>query len=273
MEDHENNVINQEILKLELVKALNEFDHYCKANNLKYSLAYGTALGAVRHHGFIPWDDDIDVMMPRSDYEKLEKIYQHDIYDFYTQKRHQPYAYAYGKLVNTNTRLIERNVKEKYELGVYIDIFPVDFYVKSAEKEIFKNARKIENALHFIALKFTFRNINIRLCLKYLVIILLRVFLFISRNTPMILVEKLEKYLKKFYNDSEDMKVIVGGSENECDFKDSDFDSLIPIDFEEKTFMILKDYDRYLKNVYGDYMKLPPKSKRVSNHNFDAFWK
>ena len=109
-----------------------EFDAFCRKNNLKYSLAYGTAIGAVRHSGYIPWDDDIDVMMPRSDYEKLLSIFSNDgNYKLFNDSM-PDYYYQYAKIVDVNYPIKEFNRKEKL-MGLWIDIFPVfTIYIKAS---------------------------------------------------------------------------------------------------------------------------------------------
>lgn len=111
-----------------LLKSLKYFDNFCNKHNLLYYAAYGTALGAIRHHGFIPWDDDIDVFMPRKDYEKLlslkEEIKKDHYYVF--DPSDQGYYKQFAKMVDMKTSLWE--LKEiPFMIGVFIDIFPLDF--------------------------------------------------------------------------------------------------------------------------------------------------
>ena len=112
-----------------LLKMLGWFHNFCEENNLRYFAVGGTLLGAVRHKGFIPWDDDVDVGMPRADFEKLEKLIgnkENGRYYFETPSSDRKgYYYAYGKLFDTTTTLVE-NLRDKLPMGVYIDVFPFD---------------------------------------------------------------------------------------------------------------------------------------------------
>lgn len=100
---------------------------FCEKNNIRYSLGYGTMLGAVRHKGFIPWDDDVDIMMPREDYEKFRTIYKSKLYSF-IDSRNTPDCYiAFGRVCDTKKTLASSCIPwVKKDVGVWIDIFPVD---------------------------------------------------------------------------------------------------------------------------------------------------
>ncbi len=112
-----------------LLQLLDKFVEVCVQNNLKYYLAYGTVLGAIRHKGIIPWDDDIDIQMPREDYLKLQQLPKSvfgDEFQLSTWSNTPNYPYDFLKLEKLNTTLIERLTKKVYIGGVYIDIFPLD---------------------------------------------------------------------------------------------------------------------------------------------------
>ena len=124
---------------------LNEFDCVCKENNLKYFISYGSLLGAIRHNGFIPWDDDIDVTMPRCDYEKLCSISQNSFrypYFFQTEESDPGFSRPFARLRNSETTAIQKiedNGRIPYNQGVFIDIFPLDnFPDLEEERESFK---------------------------------------------------------------------------------------------------------------------------------------
>ncbi|KXB74135.1 hypothetical protein HMPREF1860_02125 [Prevotella amnii] len=116
------------LLQKKLLSLFKEFTLFCKKNNLTYYAAYGTAIGAVRHHGIIPWDDDVDVWMPRKDYEKLLKLKTTLLktnYEIINIENKGYYLY-FAKFCNRNTSIIEREGEPN--IGLYIDIFPLDNY-------------------------------------------------------------------------------------------------------------------------------------------------
>ena len=119
---------SDEVKKIEL-QLLLKFDELCKKHDLQYSLCGGTLLGAIRHKGFIPWDDDIDVMMPRDDFEKLlklEKTQASDQVEKLVSWKSGKSIYPFIKMINTKTVLKEKYLDKEYTTGVWIDIFPID---------------------------------------------------------------------------------------------------------------------------------------------------
>ena len=122
-------VLTDAEIKESVFDILSYFDKVCRDNGLPYSLAFGTMLGAVRHKGFIPWDDDVDVCLLREDYEKLLEILKNnedDRFKVIDSKINDTYFYNVAKIVDTRTSLIEKKYKKIYGYGVYVDIFPLD---------------------------------------------------------------------------------------------------------------------------------------------------
>ena len=139
-------------LKSMLVAMMGWFHNFCIENDLRYYVAGGTMLGAVRHEGFIPWDDDIDIIMPRGDYTKLEQLMQNRKDERYVLEtpntEAKDYYYTFSKLYDTQTTLIE-NTKYKIKRGIYLDIFPLDGMGNSEEASAahFKRIEKANNLL------------------------------------------------------------------------------------------------------------------------------
>ena len=104
------------------------FDKFCAANELHYSLDYGTLLGAVRHQGFIPWDDDIDISMPRPDYDRFLSLTKNGlgIYEVRSGEYTPGYFYPIAKMIDPRTILVEHTIGDAHIMGVYLDIFPLD---------------------------------------------------------------------------------------------------------------------------------------------------
>ncbi len=112
-------------MQLEMLKYIDEI---CTSNNLRYYAAYGTLLGTIRHNGFIPWDDDIDLYMPRSEYEKFSELLQNDsaYYKTISIEENEDYFHPFAKVYDSKTTIIENGIPTKYDMGVYIDIFIID---------------------------------------------------------------------------------------------------------------------------------------------------
>ena len=148
------------------IDLLVQFDKVCRENGLKYFASCGTALGAVRHHGFIPWDDDVDVMMVRSEYEKLCEIapgkFRHP-YFFQTEETDKGSARGHAQLRNSETTAIlayEADAHLKINQGIFLDIFPLDNV--NDNKELFDKQRKIGNRLRrkYVILSNRFHPLN-----------------------------------------------------------------------------------------------------------------
>lgn len=264
--------IDLEELKIIQLDILSAVDEFCCNNDIHYSLACGTLLGAVRHGGYIPWDDDIDIYLLRSDYDRLIKEFPniyHERYRFVTLERDAKWSRAYGKIYDANT-VIKEATMETFELGVNIDVFPIDNVPQDKIKwQKYNKRRKILQNIYLVkVIKFR----NERSLLKNLFLILCKIicFLFSSRFVA----ECIQKVAKR-YNDSETSKVYetCQGLFQKHPFRKSLFDNLIVLPFEDRKFMAFADYDEYLTNAYGDWHQLPPKEKRISHHVFQAFWK
>lgn len=272
----------QEKIALEQVQeiefgVLKYIKEVCEVNGIQYYLAYGTLIGAARHRGFIPWDDDIDIMMPREDYHKLLLILEKKPHPFYkiisvdTDKRFQvPLA----KMVDSRTILKQNyDLIEPVPLGVYVDIFLLDGagddynlalkhydqafklyrYWKKSRLKIFPSSMsKIKGLLRWIK-NFPFIVRGSRYFMKQLT----------RHNTTFSYDES--KYLATFETGSSDAR--------KCIWEYSVFEPGTFLEFNDVYFQVPKDYDTVLKSEYGDYMVLPPEEKRVSHHSYDLKWR
>lgn len=251
------------------VQILEEFDRVCEENNLKYSLAYGTLIGTIRHKGFIPWDDDIDVFMPREDFNKLREVYKSKFkptFFYQTNKTDPEYFYLLDK-VRLNNSIFRESFVSKYNIhhGIYIDIFPLDFIPK----------QKVMRRLHFLAVNFyrtgvmaKYPMLRARTGKKKWVFMALR--LFYAVFPLKFLYERAQTVAQK-YNNVEDKTrfdvVSFFGPYKMREIHDASvFDKIIKGQFMGHKFNVIAEYDSYLKRVYGDYMKLPPEEKRSTRH-------
>ena len=247
---------------------LKEVHNFCVASHLRYSLSSGTLIGAIRHDGFIPWDDDIDIMMPRPDYEAFIQNFHHDYLEVMDYSKDSNYPFTYGKVYDRRTILKEKASKT-WENSVYIDVFVIDGLGEDLQKAQahYRQIRKIRDIL---TVKIVQLSSN-RNFIRNLELMVLKVL--ISCLPYHSIQKRIIKMMKKFnFENSEYAGNLNFGNENRI-FKRSMYESLTTHKFEDASFFILKDYETYLSKVYGDYMQLPPEEKRVTHHAFEAWWK
>ena len=250
------------VLKSLLLEIIDDLDKVCRENNIRYYLIGGSMLGAVRHKGFIPWDDDIDVAMPREDYERFKKLAPECLlsqHKFVYGEIDNEYHYFFGKIYHQNTTLIEY-ADPFYVGGIFVDIFPIDGLpsnkilrnlhywhfdqwrnlvslaaVKNIPKDSAKNILK-STLKNFLSLPF---------CLKM-----------------------CDKLASVFPFGTSDLAVNYGGAWRKKEItRHENFAEGVDCEFEGRTLRIPVGYENILREVYGDYMKLPPKEKQVSHHS------
>lgn len=259
----------EEIKKVQL-DILIYIDEICKDNDINYSLAYGTLIGAIRHKGFIPWDDDIDIILKRSEYEiLLEALYKdnNSKYKVFSMKD-EGYFYPYAKVSDLNTRITEKNWPDYKDLGVNIDIFPADYLPYGREKEYYDKTMHYVNCLHNCLTNIAYKHKNIVIHIIKRVLRFRRVKKCRQRD---------EWYWKNKINemthiaDSQSMACIVDGEY--CVWDKDIFEKYINVEFEKYKFSAVENYDTMIREYYGEYMDLPNSNERVSNHDFVAYWK
>lgn len=254
------------------VKILDVFVKFCEDNNLKYFLTYGTLLGAIRHKGYIPWDDDIDVSMPRPDYERFIETFnnQESDYKVIHHTINEKYPIPIAKVYDSRTTLIEQ-FSDKFNVGINIDIFPIDGLpddknkaVKHLKKVIFwRNVQNTKN--RSIAYK--------SIWYKNLLVLLLKL------PTAFISDIKINKIISKLattydYKTSNFVaNCTAPDGVHEILEKSKTYSDQTEVPFEGKTYKAPNGYDNYLKTIYGDYMKFPPLEQQVSEHFSKAYWK
>lgn len=255
------------IIKKLLVKLMSDFHEICEENHLMYNVFGGTMLGAVRHKGMIPWDDDIDVVMPRSDYDSFIDLVRKKYagsYRIYVYPD-EDYCYPYAKLALNNTLLIEplRNRYKKCKL--YIDIFPVDGYPVHHEKEYFKEMRRLkffrDHAIHTIPNPDSFKGRIRTLFAKICEIPSVRYY-----------VEREIKLAKSNdYNTAEYVLLQGAGWCERGKLEKTVFLDRKLYPFENIQVYGISDYNDHLTRLYGDYMTPPPLEKQVSNHSYNLY--
>lgn len=250
-----------DLKKLQLIELelLEEFDRVCRKNGIRYTLTGGTLLGAVRHGGFIPWDDDADVSMLREEYEKFRRVCERDLDSrYYFQDMHNTkgYRWGYGKLRKKGTLFLRENQEHMpYEQGIFIDIFPRDgvpdgvigrklhkFCCFCVRKTLWSEVGKIEDRRKGMRLWFDILN-------KVVGDRIFRIYDWfvkksnckkteLVRNLTFPIPNGKDGYMRKWY------------------------DETVEVEFEGKRFMANKCHKEWLEQEFGDYMKLPPLDKR-----------
>ncbi|WP_293813031.1 phosphorylcholine transferase LicD [uncultured Phascolarctobacterium sp.] len=242
---------------------------FCEEKDVRYYLAYGTLLGAVRHKGFIPWDDDIDIWMLRNDFDKFIKFFpawgdKHGLY-LNSIQTVETYNRVHAQVCLKKTRLKAKDRINNYEEGYFVDIFPLDGtpnnrylrWLRMTELQILKNIvtlasyvpnKKKNNSIIINNIAKIFKNINTR---KY-----------------MYMYEKLAK--KSSCSSSEYLQVLAPGRRKGRNIimKSDLFSNEIIATFENIHAHIPESYHEILSSIYGDYMKFPPVELRKPHHDF-----
>lgn len=258
-------------LKVIQMDVLEVIDKFCSENSIRYSLACGTFLGAIRHKGYIPWDDDIDIYVPREDYERLIRIFPKELNNvkLISMERESKWNRAYAQAYDCRT-IMDEHANMPIKIGVYIDVYPIDSVPDSdSEWHIYNRIRRI--LIRCYELKYIPITWN-RSVMKNTILIIGKLLLlpFSSRQ----LAKTISKYAKK-YNGKGYSRCFecVQGMLQKRPFDSSLMDEFTYTEFEGRKFQIMKRYDAYLSNGYGNYMQLPPKEKQVGHHQFEAYWK
>lgn len=267
-------ITNEAEIKELLLGSLIAIDSFCKKHGIYYHLASGTCLGAVRHGGFIPWDDDIDIRMPRPEYERFIALSDGRISEHHTvvcteyNKKHQ---YPFAKVCDARTFCKETRNAALTEYGLAIDVFPVDG-TPSEYRDYEKEHRKIrfwrrwnmyagtgiytsENPLFTVPRLFLVaigKMIGCAYCIK-----------------------KITRIAKRHdYRTSEYVGLTVWGYGSGRErIKKEHVDTTIPMQFEGHEFPVPAGYDAYLATMYGEYRTLPPAEKQIGRHDYRVYWR
>ena len=269
------NKLNLIDIQNEGLNILKSFKNLCEENNLNYYLAYGTLLGAVRHSGFIPWDDDIDIMMPRHDYENLkllltksssfESLRWHDI------ETHTEYPYLIARIDNGKTR-IHRADERMNEIGIFIDVYPLDYLSDNyadACRQV--SILGLLSSLYFASTRTKFEPYCQKRIIKYFYVI-------VARTITTVAVRSILWFLLRHWTYDYVTKYIGPATWMTLKAKRNIFESQwfqygTSLEFEGEDFSVPCDYDSILKTYYGEYMTLPPQRLRQPHHEYQAFYK
>lgn len=260
-------------LKQIQLQILSYTDKVCKENSLRYSLSGGSLIGAVRHKGYIPWDDDIDIFLPRPDYEKLIEIIGADKnsqYEVITCFNRKDYSKPFAKICDKKTVLEEAYDREIKSMGINIDVFPEDG-LPSDPKKLQKYWDKMRIIKRFASMVYQKRDKKAGILKNMLRFVCFYFFKLLPAN---FMAKKINRIaVKHSFDESNFIACIVFGYGQKEQIPRTVFDEFIEVPFENKTFSIIKNYDTYLSSLYGEYMQFPPKEKQVSKHSFFAYYK
>ena len=248
----------------------------CEKLNLKYFLMYGTLIGAIRHHGFIPWDDDVDIMMPRPDYDCLLNYLENNKLSnltVFNNNTHEDYPYMITRISDDRYQ-IEADNEKSIGMGVFIDIYPFDG-LGNTEKEAIKYGLQGDRLSSFCyqATRKRFSMVNTSSTFKrflklpvYIISKLIGKRYF--QNRILFLNGKYEYYKSNYVG----CFVWLSGGFRDI-FRREWFDDYEMCQFEQYSFRVPKQYDSVLKHAYGDYMTLPPEGERIGHHYYKAYKK
>lgn len=264
--------LSHEDIQKRLLEMLAEFDCFCREKGLIYFLAGGSLLGAVRHQGFIPWDDDVDIIMPRPEYERLlgfSKIGEELEIVSFLDDRGYYHPYPYCNIADRKTVMFEHHARRLTGKGLFLDVFPLDG-VPSDLKERKKFYRRLMIVRYIKGLQSNpYRRISAP---KDLVMNLLAALL--TPLDEMKLTADIDALAKSHILErSKDCAMLLVLEPDLLTWPRADWEERVETEFEGHRFFIPKAYDAVLTKQFGDYMVPPPKEERAGHHGLEVFWR
>lgn len=250
---------------------LKHFRDFCERERIRFCLSNGTLLGAVKYGGFIPWDDDIDVFVPRADYDRLMKCYRDsDRYRLFSPERNRRYRFPFAKLCDMTTEKVEDNVDNGVCLGVDIDIFPLDAWdddPAAARHQAAAMGKHITLLTFFKCAKAISVN-PVKRFVKDVVLAL-------GRPACGRFVDRMGRIAKANAGNPRPawLGCVVWCIYGEREIIPAEvFAELVPVRFEGEEFPAPAGFDRYLRSLYGDYTQDPPPEEQVTHHRYHAYY-
>ena len=257
----------EEIKELEL-GVMDYIHNLCQKENINYSLAYGTLLGAVRHKGYIPWDDDVDISLKRDEYDKLYQAVLRDndpIYKVASWENDARYPYPFYRVYDARTVYENNYIENDIDLGICVDVFPFDYYA-DVNKEMAKldTYRRLSvYTLYGIHSK----NAGLKNIIRYLLVLVFRLTRVKTWNKKMNL-------LSMQANDNDSIDYLMENKRTSTKFEKTLLDKVMDSPFEDRTYKIPEASHQILSAIYGDdFMEIPPVEKRVKHDDFVAYIK
>jgi len=267
--------ISPDELKVIATRILEYIDDVCNRYNLRYFLMFGTLIGAIRHKGFIPWDDDIDICLPRKDYEELMRIVEKEgRYNAICMENDPDYYFTYGRITDKATILKHRPKRKIRNFGIFVDVFPVDNAPSVSDMEEWKREYAEIKSKVWATIPTPYDDFYWGNICHYLV----REF-FGAKRRLSLGVRNFKKYRDALvecttrYNGKDSGRYFIAETNGPCCYAKDAFDEYLLVDFENIKARVPVQYDSILRSIFGDYMQMPPVEQRVSGHEFVACWK
>ena len=264
--------LNDEEIKEHQLAIMDEIDRFCRKHQIPYFLDGGTLIGAIRHNGYIPWDDDVDIMMLRPDYERFIDLFnaEQSRYHVYSLRTDAGYNLHFAKVADTGTILHEVNLKpNKMEIGINVDLFPVDPLPQDLDdRALLRQLHHLDRIQYCKAHRM--RTLHTKPLRQQMLILAYKLgYFWCSKRN---LGEKQERLAKQFSQVETPYCAQIT-----CHYKTRlprwNVTDFVPMDhvFEERQYMIHQGYDHVLREVFGDYMQLPPEEERIPQHGLLAW--
>ena len=269
-------VLTSDEYKEEAKKALAALHDICVRNDIRYFAAYGTMLGAVRHKGFIPWDDDIDICMTRDDYEKLCEVMAKETGDYYilSEDTSKYYYFYFSRFCSRTATLKLKGIIDFEGLGPFVDIFILD---KTSEnpaeraahnREVLALNQKIKYA---VPIRY-YHSLKPKRRIKMILNLPKRIDAGLIHGFDRIKKQRRDTILRYRNSDSKLYTTSYDPIQEKCLYYQNEIDDLILVPFEDLEVYIPAAYDTLLTRRYGDYMQLPPEDQRITHHHFVPIW-
>ena len=250
-----------------LLQMMCHIDAFCRNNGINYSLGFGTLIGAVRHQGYIPWDDDIDLFMTRDNYEKFQSLYSHDRYRMIYNSKNSKWGWQYIRIHDSKTIVEFQNpYSENLIHGLWIAIIPLDGIPDNKTSWFFKT-KAIGICDTLCRLRHAIWNPQVALWKNvvktiFKPLVSIRSYYYWGN----LYTKALRLYESKQASNLFQFELIY------YVFPIRIFEKYIDLPFEGHLFMAVAGYDEFLKIYYGDYMQLPPENERIAKHDYKAYY-
>lgn len=260
--------LNGPAIKEIQLSILHEIDLFCKDRSIRYSLAYGTLIGAVRHKGYIPWDDDIDILMPRPDYDCFLRSFHSDQCEIIDLSQSNYCVETFAKVSRKGTIMVDRAF-ERMLWGINVDIFPID---GAPDPGLEEHYAIMSQKREWISRLCPFYRVVGKNRYKWFVKYCLKRLRYPYRGNCADVKASINTELRAYPFNVFPLAGAYFGDDGIREFMPRKwFESFTELEFEGHYYPVISHFDDYLRRLYGDYMQLPPEDKRVSHHLYDVY--